>query len=163
MKESEKVYQVLKELGIDYQKYDHPPVMTIEDIKELDFIIEPMHCKNLFLRNSKGDQHYLALVHHDKKANTRAIAKKIRSTRLSFASDKRLKTYLGLEPGSVSVFGLINDPDGKVIVLVDQDLQKEAKLTFHPNDNRASITVSYQDFIKFLEQRKNPLQFIEMD
>lgn len=163
MKEAEKVYQLLKELEIEYERHDHPPVTTIEDIKALEVSIEPLHCKNLFLRNSKGDRHYLALVHPNKKANTRAIAKKIASTRLSFASDARLKKHLGLDPGGVSVFGLINDPRGTVTVLVDRDLEQEEKLTFHPNDNRASITLSYRDFMRFLDRQKNPVRFIEME
>ncbi len=163
MSEAEKVYQALDTLGIEYEKYEHPPVMTIADIEDLDFTIEPMHCKNLFLRNSKGNQHYLAIVHHEKKANTRAIAQKIGSTRLSFASDKRLKTHLGLEPGGVSVFGLMNNEDNKVIVLVDEDLKKEGKITFHPNVNTASITISYEDFEKFLNDQKNPVRYIKME
>ncbi len=86
MTEANKVYEVLESMGIEYEKFEHPPVMTIEDIENLDMEINPMHCKNLFLRNSKGNQHYLALVPHNKKANTRGIAEKIGSTRLSFAS-----------------------------------------------------------------------------
>ncbi len=163
MNEAEKVYRYLDTLEIEYKQYEHPPVMTIADIQNLDFEIEPMHCKNLFLRNAKGNQHYLALVHHDKKANTRGIAKKIGSTRLSFASDDRLKKHLGLEPGGVSVFGLINNTDGKVIVLVDKDLKKEEKLTFHPNVNTASTTISYEGFDKFLKQHKNPVRYIDME
>ncbi len=163
MNEAEKVYQVLDTLEIEYEKYEHPPVMTMEDIENLEFTIEPMHCKSLFLRNAKGNVHYLALVHHDKKANTQAIAQKIGSTRLSFASEKRLKAHLGLEPGGVSVFGLINNEDGKVIVLVDEDLKKEEKITFHPNINTASITISYEDFEKFLKNQNNPVRYIKME
>jgi Ala-tRNA(Pro) deacylase len=163
MTDAEKVYQVLDTLGIDYEKYEHPPVMTIADIEKLDFTMEPMHCKNLFLRNEKGNQHYLALVHHNKKANTRGIAKKIGSTRLSFASDKRLKTHLGLEPGGVSVFGLIHNEDRKVIVLVDEDLRKEEKLTFHPNVNTASVIISQEGLKKFLDYAGHPVRYITMD
>ncbi|MCC5909013.1 MAG: prolyl-tRNA synthetase associated domain-containing protein [Clostridiaceae bacterium] len=158
----EKVYSVLEEIGIEYKRYTHPPVATIADIEALAENIDPIHCKNLFVRNSKGDKHYLVLVESSKKANTKAIARQIGSTRLSFATDERLDKYLGLEPGAVSVLGLINDKDKEVEVLVDKDLADLQEITFHPNVNTASITISYTDFQKFLKWSGNKMQYVEI-
>ncbi|AKL96864.1 prolyl-tRNA editing protein ProX [Clostridium aceticum] len=161
-KKESKVYEVLEKLAIPYEKYNHAPVATIAAIEELEMDLEVIHFKNLFLRNSKGDQHYLVLVDSSKKANTKAIAKQIGSTRLSFASDERLEKYLGLEPGAVSPMGLINDINKEVEVLIDQDLVSQEKVTLHPNVNTASITISYENLKKFLAWCGNKVQFVEI-
>ena len=158
----QKVYDVLEELNINYSKYTHPPVATIDEIKEYMKDIEVLHCKNLFLRNSKGDKHYLVVLDGLKSANLKKLAKQINSTRLSFASKERLNKYLRLEPGSVSPFGLINDEEKQVEVLIDQDIKNMDKVTFHPNINTASVILDYSGFEKFLNQCGNKVSFIEI-
>lgn len=156
------IYGILKKLSIDYERYSHPPVSTM---KELDSIIESfeeIHCKNIFLRNSKGDKHYLILVKGHKIVNLKEIAKTIGSTRLSFASEERLKQYLGVQPGAVSPLGLVNDKLKEVIVLVDKDLTTSPYMTFHPNVNTVSITMKYNDFIKFIDWCGNSVDFIDI-
>lgn len=163
MEEKElKVYEVLDHLNISYKRYQHPPVATIADIEEEMKDLEVIHFKNIFLRNSKGDKHYLVLIDHTKKANTRLLAQKIGSTRLSFASDERLEKYLGLEAGAVSPMGLINDKNKEVEVLVDKDLVSHEKVTLHPNVNTASITMAFEDLRRFLEWSGNKVQYIEI-
>ncbi|SET11339.1 Ala-tRNA(Pro) deacylase [Natronincola peptidivorans] len=163
MKEKEiKAYGVLEELEIPYVQYTHPPVATIAAIEELEQRIEVMHFKNLFLRNSKGDKHYLVLVDSSKKANTKLIARQIGSTRLSFASDERLERCLGLEPGAVSPMGLINDKNKEVEVLIDKDLASNEKVTLHPNVNTASVTITYKDLERFLQRCGNRTQYVEI-
>lgn len=163
MEEREKkVYETLDELEISYDKYEHPAVNTIEEID--DYIKEDniYHCKNLFLRNSKGNKHYLVVVESHKKTNTKDLAKKIQSTRLSFASEKRMDKYLGLKPGSVSPFGLINDENKEVELIIDKDLKTREKITFHPNVNTASVTISYDDFQKYINWCSNNVTYVKV-
>ena len=98
--------------------------------------------KNLFLRNKKGDRHYLVILGIDKQADLRHLVKVIGDDRLSFGSPERLQKYLGVTPGSVSPLGLIHDSARAVRVIVDSDLRTAERLIFHPNDNTASLTIS---------------------
>jgi Ala-tRNA(Pro) deacylase len=158
----ERVLMLLKDLEIEYKLYNHEAVFTIEDIDNLDMKFEGMYCKNLFLRNSKGDVHYLLIIEDSKKADLRKVARDVGSTRLSFASDERLYKYLALRPGSVTPFGLINDLESGIIVLLDSDLVGLDKINFHPNTNKATITVSYEGLRKFLEHRGNRVSLIDL-
>lgn len=157
-----KVYDVLEKLDIGYKRYTHPAVATIADIEKHMKGLTVQHFKNLFLRNSKGDKHYLVLVDSAKKVNTKELAKAIGSTRLSFASDDRLQRYLGLNPGAVSPLGLINDTTKEVEVLIDEDLKDYEEITLHPNINTASITITYKDFEKFLNWCGNTIKYVEI-
>jgi Ala-tRNA(Pro) deacylase len=84
----------------------------------------------------------------------------LKQGKLTFASDQRLKKYLGVEPGSVSPFGLINDPEKHVHLFIDEKLNEFERLTFHPNVNTASLVISKSDFLKFLEYTGNTFEFI---
>src|SRR5438105_9793793 len=99
----------LAELGITFTRHEHPPVATVEAAEAHWAGIDATHCKNLFLRNQKGDRHYLVIVVHSKRADLRAVADQIGDGKLSFGSAERLMTHLGVTPGSVSPFGLIHD------------------------------------------------------
>ena len=145
-----KVLEVLDALGIEYTRREHPPVFTVEQAEEHWTDIDGAHCKNLFLRNKKGSRHYLVILLSRKQADLRGLNEKLNEDRLSFGSPDRLKKYLGLEPGSVSPFGLINDLRKEVTVIVDQDLRQEARVNFHPNVNTSTVCISAADFEKFL-------------
>ncbi|MFQ6069445.1 MAG: prolyl-tRNA synthetase associated domain-containing protein [Candidatus Aminicenantales bacterium] len=145
-----KVYEVLEKLGISYTRLDHPPVFTVEEAEKHWEGIEGAHCKNLFLRNKKGNRHYLVVVESSKRVDLRELNKKLGEDRLSFASPERLMRYLGLEPGAVSPFGLINDKEKEVLVIVDLDLKSAGRVNFHPNVNTATVGINYSDFEKFL-------------
>ena len=157
------VYRILDMLSISYNKFTHLAMNTIEELNkyntEGDDIV---HCKNLFLRNSKGDKHYLVITEPDKRTNTRGLARQIKSTRLSFASSERLEKYLGLDPGAVSPFGLINDKNKDVEVLLDKDLDMRQKITFHPNINTASVTINYDDFQKYIKWCGNKITYVDV-
>jgi hypothetical protein len=103
------VVERLRDLGIAFERHEHPPVATVEQAAEHWAGIDAAHCKNLFLRNQKGDRHYLLILEHSKKADLRAVANQIGDGKLSFGSPERLLKHLGLTPGSVSPFGLIHD------------------------------------------------------
>ena len=118
--------------------------------------------KNLFLRNKKGDRHYLVILGIDKQADLRHLVKVIGDDRLSFGSPERLQKYLGVTPGSVSPLGLIHDSARAVRVIVDSDLRTAERLIFHPNDNTASLTISGVDFVRFLEDRGNSVRWVKL-
>src|SRR5947207_12191548 len=144
--QEETVCAKLSELGIDYTRHEHPPVATVEEAEAHWADIDATHCKNLFLRNQKGNRHYLVVIAHSKKADLRAVADQIGDGKLSFASPERLMACLGLTPGSVSPFGLINDRVHAIRVVLDRDLESATRLSFHPNINTATFVVSAAHF-----------------
>jgi Ala-tRNA(Pro) deacylase len=160
--EQRKVFAALDALGITYQTITHPPVFTAEEAAEHWAAISGARVKNLFLRNKKGDRHYLVILPIEKQADLRQLVKVIGDDRLSFGSADRLHARLGLTPGSVSPFGLINDTTQSVRVIVDADLREAERLIFHPNDNRASLTISRADFERFLASRGNLVRWLRV-
>jgi Ala-tRNA(Pro) deacylase len=156
------VLQVLDDLAIPYQLYEHPPVFTAEDAAEHWANIAATGVKNLFLRNKKGDRHYLAILGIEREADLRRLVKIVGDDRLSFGSPERLMAQLGLTPGSVSPFGLINNTDGRLVVLVDDALRSAERVIFHPNLNTASVAISVPDFERFLESRPNVVRWLRL-
>src|SRR5918999_5924968 len=153
------IYAALSGLGIGYQVFEHPPVHTSEEAALHWASVPGAAVKNLFLRNKKGDRHYLVILGIEKQADLRQLVKVIGDDRLSFGSPERLMKYLGVTPGSVSPFGLIHDQAHVVQVIVDSDLRSAEHLIFHPNDNAASLMISSADFERFLVQQGNPLRW----
>lgn len=158
----QKVYDILNSLGIEYEKYEHKPVYTCEEAKELEMKIPGQHCKNLFLRNRKGDIHYLVILDESKTVDLKALSKQIGSSSLSFASEERLFKYLQLKPGSVTPFGLINDIEREIIVLIDKSIVNNSPINFHPNINTATLGISYSDFEKFIKWHNNKSHYIDI-
>jgi Ala-tRNA(Pro) deacylase len=156
------VYAALDALGIVYERHEHPPVFTAEEAAVHWAEIAGTQCKNLFLRNKKGNRHYLVVLEISKQADLRHIARLVSDDRLSFGSPERLMARLGLTPGSVTPLGLINDHDRSVRVLIDRDLRDATRLIFHPNINTASVVVSWADLQKFLESRGNSVTLIDV-
>ncbi len=152
----------LHELGITYTRHEHPPVATVESAQPHWAGIDATHCKNLFLRNQKGDRHYLVIVEHSKKADLRKVADQIGDGKLSFGSPDRLMKHLGLTPGSVSPFGLINDRHHAVRVALDRDLRSAGRLSFHPNINTVTFTITAADFSRFLEACGNSVRYVSV-
>jgi Ala-tRNA(Pro) deacylase len=156
------VYAALDALGIRYERHEHPAVFNAEDASKHWNPIGGTQCKNLFLRNKKGDRHYLVILEISKRADLKDLVKAVGDDRFSFGSPDRLMTHLGLTPGSVSPFGLINDADGSVRVIIDADLRGKERLIFHPNINTASVVVSWADLEKFLATRRNSVKLISL-
>jgi Ala-tRNA(Pro) deacylase len=156
------VYAALDALGIRYERHEHPPVFNAEDASKYWDPLAGVQCKNLFLRNKKGDKHYLVVVGIDKRVDLKDLVKIVGDDRLSFGSPERLMAELGLTPGSVSPFGLINDNDGSVRVLIDQDLRGAERLLFHPNINTATVAVSWADLERFLATRRNTVRVVSL-
>ncbi len=162
MGNQQKVFEVLEQLGIDYNCKEHPPVFTVEEAEEVWKDIRGTHCKNLFLRDQKGKRHFLVVLEHLKQANLQDLSDQIGAGKLSFASEKRLSKYLGLETGAVSPFGLINDRQKEVEVILDKDLKKAEFVNFHPNVNTATVTITFKDFERFLDWCGNAVEYVSI-
>jgi len=162
MRGDTKLYNVLEKLGIVVEYHEHPPVPTVEEAEKYWKGIDSTHCKNLFFRNHKGNKHYLVILHYKRKLQIRDLEQHLKQGKISFASEKRLQKYLGIKPGSVSPFGLINDSENHTHVFIDKELQKAERLSFHPNINTASLIIFFDDFITFLEDTGNTYEFIEL-
>ena len=156
------IFAALSAMGIPYELYEHPPVFTADEAALHWSAIRGAAVKNLFLRNKKGDRHYLVILGIEKQADLRHLVKVIGDDRLSFGSPERLQRYLGVTPGSVSPLGLIHDTNRGVRVVVDSDLRSADRLIFHPNDNTASLTISGADFVRFLEDRGNSVRWVKL-
>jgi len=157
-----KLYETLDKLDISYEYHEHPPVPTIEQARIYWKGIDSTHCKNLFFRNHKGNKHYLVIIEHEHDLVIRDLEQRLRQGKLSFASDERMMKYLGLSPGSVSPFGIINDAGHHVYVFLDINLRKSTKICFHPCINTASLVISYSDFEKFLYFTGNSFEYLEL-
>jgi len=153
------LYTLLDQLQITFEYHEHPPVATVEEAMKYWAGIDSGHCKNIFFRNHKGDRHYLVILYYSSQLNIKELEQKLRQGKLSFASDRRLMQYLGVTPGSVSPFGLINDHSHHVHLFIDKDLLNFERLSFHPNTNTASLIIPREGLIKFLNYTGNSFEF----
>ena len=156
------VFEALERLGIQYDVHEHPPVFTVDEALAHWAGIEATHCNNLFLRNKKGTRHYLVVAEHSKPVRLDALVAHLGDDRLSFGSPDRLQRYLGLTPGSVSPFGILNDANKEVLVVVDSDLRGAARVGFHPNVNTATVVIRGHDFERFLEASGNVVKYVKL-
>ncbi len=152
----------LNDLNIPFDLYEHPPVPTVEEALPYWKDIDSAHCKNLFFRNHKGNRHYLVILDHRRQLNIRDLEQKLKQGKISFASPKRMERYLGLSAGSVSAFGIINDHDNHVHLFIDAALHAAEHISFHPNENNATLVISFASFLRFLESSGNSYEFIAL-
>lgn len=162
MRGQKELFELLDKLNIEFQYREHPPVNTIEDATKYWKDFDSGRCKNIFLRNHKGNKHYLVILEHLRKLNMKDLESRLNQGKLTFASEKRLEKYLGLKPGSVSPFGIINDSENHVHLFIDEKLLQFENLSFHPNINTSSLIVSKNDFIAFLNYHNNTHEFIQL-
>jgi len=156
------VYEWLDRFGINYDYYEHPPAPTAEIASLYWKDIDAAHCKNLFFRNHKGNQHYLVIFHYHQTISIRNLEQILMQGKLTFASPERMERFLKIKPGSVSPFGLIHDKDHHVIVFLDKNLQQFDRISFHPNLNEASLVIAFGDFIKYLNSVGNKYSFLKL-
>lgn len=147
----QKVYDKLDELGINYTVVEHDPLFTAEDLNSIKDRTEGLHCKNLFLRNAKGNKYYLYTCGSEATVDVKELKDKFGSTRLSFASEERLMKVLGLKTGSVNPFALANDEEKVVEFFIASDILTGEKLNFHPNTNTKTVTIAKEDLEKYLK------------
>ena len=162
MRGQPELYELLNKLDIPFEYHEHPPVATIEAAITHWKDYNSGRCKNIFFRNHKGDRHYLVILEHLRQLDIHDLEKRLKQGKLSFASDKRLKQFLGVEPGSVSPFGLINDTSNNVHVFIDKKLSDSEKLAFHPNVNTATLVIKRSDLLRFLDYTGNSHEFLKL-
>ena len=143
-----RVYDLLDKLGVSYQRIDHEAAMTMEACAAVDEALEATICKNLMLCNRQNTEFYLLLIPGDKPFKTKELSKQIESSRLSFAAPEYMLEFLDITPGSLSVFGLMNDQENRVQLLIDADVLKGEYIGFHPCINTSSLRLKTADLVK---------------
>jgi Ala-tRNA(Pro) deacylase len=146
---SDILLNILNTLSIPHITYHHEPVFTVEQALQLASTIPGASCKNLFLKDSKN-RFYLVVAVHDTVINLKKLSKYVHAPELRFANADLLKHYLGVEPGSVTPFGLIHDQDHAVTVFLDSNLFTHADVGFHPLINNATTVISSENLKKFI-------------
>lgn len=145
------LFTFLDQLGIKTTTREHAPVFTVEDGAECWADIPGVHCKNLFLRDA-GRQNWLLVAPVQRRIDLKALPDRIGSRRLSFGSADRLWATLGVRPGSVTPFALLNDrQEQSVRVVLDAWMMQQPLLNFHPLENTATTTIAASDLRRFLE------------
>jgi len=147
----DELFSYLNQLGIEHSTMAHPPIFTVDEGREWHDKIPGLHCKNLFLKDKK-DKVWLVVMPGDKRADLIRLEKRLHAARLSFGKPGLLLEVLGLTPGSVTPFGLINDHQRRVTVVVDVDLPKSEWVNFHPLHNAASTTLRSADLLRFMRE-----------
>ncbi|MBR5976027.1 MAG: prolyl-tRNA synthetase associated domain-containing protein [Clostridiales bacterium] len=146
-----RTYDFLDRLGISYLRTDHERADNMAACNEIDAVLDVVICKNLFLCNKQGTRFYLLMMPGDKKFRTKELSKQIGSSRLSFAPPEAMLRYLDIEPGAVSIMGLMNDHEHAVQLLIDEDVLKGEYLGCHPCVCTSSLKMRTQDVVeKFL-------------
>lgn len=146
-----RTYDFLDSLGIQYKRTDHEKADNMEACNEIDAILDVVICKNLFLCNKQQTKFYLLMMPGDKKFRTKELSKQIGSSRLSFATPENMLKYLDIEPGAVSIMGLMNDKDHEVKLLIDEDVLSGEYLGCHPCVCTSSLKMKTSDVVdKFL-------------
>lgn len=144
------LYAYLARLGIAYETVEHPAMFTVEDGRAIDHLIPGMPCKNLFLKDKKGKLWLVVMPGH-KRAQLTPLEKTIGSARLSFGKPDLLQNVMGITPGSVTPFALMNDTARQLTVVLDSDMMNAERVNFHPLRNTASTALQACDLLKFVK------------
>jgi Ala-tRNA(Pro) deacylase len=156
------LYRFLADHHIEYERYDHPAVFTVEDVRRLVPPLLAAKTKNLFLRDQKGRRHFLVIAPADKRVAIKTLHAVIGSGRLSFGSAGRLKKYLGVDPGAVTLLALINDRDHAVELIIDEELWKQEAFQVHPLVNTSTLVVSRDNLERFLDLTGHEAKLLEV-
>ena len=163
MNREEQVLTYLKHQGIQYEIIRHKPIFTIAELNTMhDYVDKEKVAKNLFLRNGSGKEHYLVLVRSDKKVNLKDLRQQLGCSRLSFASEERLKKHLNITKGSVSPLGIINDATRSIPVLIDEDLKDAMKIGVHPNKNTATLWMTHAAIVRAVTAHGNEVVHVSI-
>jgi len=155
------IYGFLENSGISYQRFDHPAVYTCEEAEKLCPAMPGVSLKNLFLRDGKGARHFLVVVGYEKNVDLKILKDVLGVAKLGFASPERLYKYLGVEPGSVTILGLINDTEHAVEVFIDQKLWGK-DFQVHPLVNTATLVIGNEGVKKFFEATDHSYKIVEI-
>lgn len=158
----QEVVALLNERGVTFDMVEHEAVYTMEGMDELQLPFAQEVVKNLFLRDDKKRNYYLVVMPEDKPANIKELRATLEARPLRFASEEDLAKYLGVIAGAVTPFGALNDPEGIVQVVFDEDLRSYSGLGVHPNDNTATLHVPLDAILAIYDEREIPYRFIPM-
>ena len=153
---------LLDRAGIAYELYEHEAVFTVGQARAAGIPHRELGAKNLFLRDDKHRAYYLVCLPDEKSVSLREIQERLGSRRLSFASEKDLRTMLGLVPGSVTPLGALNDAERRVEVVIDQALVDAGRLTVHPCDNTATVLLATTDLIALLRRHGHDVRVVDL-
>lgn len=163
LKKETATYDLLDSLGIEYERIDHEAMPTIESCKEIDEALGVRICKNLLLCNRQKTDFYLVLMPGDKKFMTKELSAQLGTARLSFADGEFMEQFLDITPGSLSVFGLMNDRENNVRLIIDRDVTKEELFAAHPCINTSSLKLKFSDVTeKFLPAVNHGYTVVEL-
>lgn len=146
------ILKFMSDRNIEFECFDHPPVYTVADVHRLTPDLPGVKTKNLFFRDSKNNRHFLVVVPGDNRLDMKALPGVLGCDRVRFGSPDRLKKYLGIEPGSVSLLAVINDPQHDVEVVIDKDLWNSEYFQFHPLVNTRTLILSRKGIKLFLAE-----------
>lgn len=143
------LFGTLAALGIETETVRHDPVFSVEESRELRGRIPGAHCKSLFFKDKKGAL-FLLVTLEDRRLDLKALGDLMGAARLSFASPERLMRHLGVVPGAVTPFALINDPAHEVKVVLDAEMMRSDLLNYHPLRNDMTTTIGSDDLLRFI-------------
>ena len=156
------VYLYLDERNICYERYDHPAVFTCEEAERLVPKTSGKDTKNLFLRDKKGRRHFLVVVGYEKTVDMSALARELGVGKLSLASAERLQKYLGVDPGSVSILGVLNDRQQVVEVIIDEAVWQAEAVRCHPLVNTSTLVIGKSDLERILRETGHNVTVIDV-
>ncbi len=148
----EEVLKKLSELAISYETVFHPPAFTTEEANQYIEGKAGVRTKSLFLTNRKKTAYYLLIMDDSKRLDITKFQESLAVKRLSFASPTKLTEKLGVEPGAVSIFGLLNNQEKDVQIYFDKDIISEEIMSFHPNFNEMTLFLKTSDILRFIEE-----------
>jgi len=154
--------RILNDHGFEYFIKEHEPLFTVEDSKALRGQIEGAHSKNLFLKDAK-ENFFLISIEESSSIDLKKTMQHIQSKKLSFAKPEYLKDILGIEPGSVSPFALLNDVKKQVKFYLDRSFLESESVNFHPLINTATVNISPQNLVKLIEKYHNTVNYLDLE
>jgi Ala-tRNA(Pro) deacylase len=155
------ILKLLDETKISYQWVEHQAVYTIDEMKRLNFPNADCIAKNLFVRDDKKKHFYLISVQEEKPVDLKKLREIIGSRRLSFASEKDLQEIMGLEKGSVTPFGVLNDKNKSVNVFIDERYKNHI-IAIHPNENTMTVWLRTEDLVELLRDHGSSVEMIDL-
>jgi Ala-tRNA(Pro) deacylase len=158
----DRLFERLAALGIEARSVEHPPVFTVEEAKALRGELPGGHIKNLFLRNKKGAM-WLVTCLEDRQIDLKVLAGALGAGRFSFGSAERLMAHLGILPGAVTPFSVVNDRDKAVRVVLDRALLDRSPINCHPLVNHMTTAIAPDDLVRFLEAEGHPPLILDLD
>ncbi len=154
--------ELLRAKALDFQIHEHKPLFTVEDSEKMRGTINGDHTKNLFLKNKKNN-FFLFSCSENSKVDLKRFSKSIDAKNLSFANEKYLQKYLGIKPGSVSPYSLLNDKENIVSFYLDEKLAKSEIINYHPLINTSTISIKTKDFINFIIENKKKINIFSLE